>query len=199
MTLEVRTGSAQWATPDSRLMIHIDVRIAGGRGWWRSTISKNDPLPEFAELFDRATAEPPEFGEIGAYVEPEPVEISAAIPVGIVPPMPAPAPMPVPPPPPIDWYAEAARFIAAIYTVKGVSIRASMNAWASAVALTADDERDEFDTACADMVPKLNSWEGRVFAERDRLIALDGATLADAAWPILPEGASQFIEWCAAP
>jgi hypothetical protein len=179
-------------------MIHIDVRIAGGRGWWRSTISKNDPLPEFAELFDRATAEPPEFGEIGAYVEPPTPEAPGVTPL-VLPPAPTIPPEVVLPPAPVDWDAEATRFISAIFTVRGQNVRSSMNVWAVAVALTPEADRDSFADTCATMVPALNDWEGLVFAERDRLKALPNSVLTDANWPVLPVGAPQFIEWCAEP
>lgn len=198
MALEVRTGSAQWAN-ESRSMLHVDVRGEGEIDWRRSTISKADPSAEFAAIFERATAETPEYGEIADYVEPDPVEISTAMPLIVMPPIVMPDPPPRPPPTPIDWDAEAARFIAAIFTVRGQNVRGSMHTWVATVALTPDAGRDEFDEQCATMVPALNDWEGAVFAERDRLKALDGATLDDVRWPILPPGAPQFIQWCAAP
>lgn len=199
MTLEVRTGSAQWATPEGQAMLHIDIRNEGETDWRRSTISKADPSAEFAAIFGQAIADPPAYGAIADYVEPEPVEVSTTIPTGVLPPIVMHDPPPLPPPPPIDWDAEAVRFIAAIFTVRGQNVRGSMNVWAVAVALTPEADRDSFDDTCATMVPALNDWEGLVFAERDRLKALPNSVLTDANWPVLPAGAPQFIEWCAEP
>lgn len=189
MQYEVRHGSARWADSD-RVMLSLDVRPEGETEWWTSTITRNDPSDEFASIFERAVANPPEFGEIAEYVEPPPPPASSPIPQ---------EPPPALPPPPLDWDAEASRFIAAIYTVRGQSVRSSMNVWAAVVALTPEDQRDDFDATCAALVPALNDWEGEVFRERDRLKALEGATLDDAQWPVLPAGAPQFIEWCAEP
>ncbi len=197
MSYQVEQGSAQWASEDQR-RLSLMVQGDGETAFHKITISKGDPSAEFAALFDQATADPPAFGAIADYVEPPPVEISTSTPL-ILPPVQAPAPAIPPPPPPIDWDAEAQRFIAAIYTVRGQNVRGSMNTWAAAVALTPEDQRTNFDKTCAEMVPALNAWEGAVFAERDRVRAIEGATLDDLRWPILPPGASQFIEWCAAP
>lgn len=196
MTYEVETGSARWASPDQRRLT-ISVKGDGEPDFHPITISKSDPSQAFAAIFDQATATPPAYGEIGAYVEPLPVEPSAP-PPGVVAPI-TPPPLIVMPPAPIDWDIEAQRFIDAIYTVNGVSVRASMNVWAAAVALKPVDQRDQFDVVCADMTPKLNDWEGEVFAECHRLKSLAGATLADAQWPVLPAGAPQFIQWCREP
>ncbi len=197
MALEVRSGSLQWATP-AKTMLHVDIRAEGETEWRRSTISRVDPLEAFSEIFAKAIEDDAPYGEIADYVEPPPVEISTSTPL-ILPPVQAPAPAIPLPPAPIDWDAEAQRFIAAIYTVRGQNVRGSMNTWAAAVALTPEDQRSNFDKACAEMVPALNAWEGAVFAERDRARAIEGATLDELHWPILPPGASQFIEWCAAP
>lgn len=198
MALEVRPGSVQWATPNSGFMVHIDIRNEGETDWRRSTISKSDPSAEFAALFARATAEPPEFGEIAAYVAPPEPAPPGTTPL-VLPPAPTIPPEVVLPPAPVDWDAEATRFISAIFTVRGQNVRSSMNAWAVAVALTPEADRDSFDDTCATMVPALNDWEGLVFAERDRLKALPNSVLTDANWPVLPAGAPQFIEWCAEP
>jgi len=198
MILEVRPGSVQWATPSTEFMIHIDIRNEGETDWRRSTISKNDPSQEFAALFERAIAEPPEFGAIAAYVAPPEPAPPGTTPL-VLPPAPTIPPEVVLPPAPVDWDAEATRFISAIFTVRGQNVRSSMNVWAVAVALTPEADRDSFADTCATMVPALNDWEGLVFAERDRLKALPNSVLTDANWPVLPAGAPQFIEWCAEP
>lgn len=196
MSYQVEQGSAQWASEDQR-RLSLMVQGDGETAFHKITISKGDPSAEFAALFDQATADPPAFGAIADYVAPPPVEQSPP-PAGVIAPV-TPPPPPVVAPVAIDWDIEAQRFIDAIYTVNRVNVRASMNVWAAAVALTPADQRDEFDVVCADMTPKLNAWEDEVFAERHRLKGLAGATLSDANWPVLPAGAPQFIQWCREP
>ncbi len=105
---------------------------------------------------------------------------------------------PTPPPPvAVDWTVECDRRIAAAFEVAGVSVRASMSIWAASVALTPPADHNADDRVCAAMTPLLNAWEGAMFAERDRLADLAGATFADARWPALPEGAESFIAACA--
>ncbi|MCB1535518.1 MAG: hypothetical protein KDJ44_12530 [Rhodoblastus sp.] len=195
---EINPGSARWASP-SKFMLSVEIKGDGETEWRRCTISKSDPSADFAAIFEQVTAEPPAFGAIADCVEPAPVEASNAIPPNVLPPVVETPPVVLPPPPPINWDDEAARFIAAIYTVNGQSVRSSMNVWAAAVALMPEANRDQFDTTCAEMVPALNDWEGLVFAERDRLKALETSAIDDAQWPVLPDGAPQFIQWCAQP
>lgn len=196
MSYVVQQGSAKWADPDHR-RITLVVKGDGEADFHPATISRCDPLTAFAELYDQAIGDPPAFGPIGDYAPPPAVDQPTSPPPGVIAPVTMPTPPPLPSPRPIDWNVEAQRFIEAIYTVHGVNVRSSMNIWAAAVALKAPETWDEYDKVCAAMAPKLNDWEGQVFLERDRIAAVEGAKLSDANWPVLPDGAPQFIELCA--
>ena len=111
----------------------------------------------------------------------------------------APTPVPAPPRATLDAAiglgCDAA--ILAGFSAGGACRRASMSLWFSTVlaekiaggTLSSDDQM------CLTMAPLMNTWEGAMFVERDRLRTA-GLILADANWPALPDGGAAFVAAC---